>query len=626
MKPWSTTWTGWESHLAIFFKRMSPKIGIHKIVWFLSVSLKGYFKNHNSREQKTKNKGCKSSDFVHEGSNSYDIDLFSKRLSWADWGEVACFVSHGKFVKIWWWQSGGIEKQMFQQNLQQLVENRSDQEIWKILAYNNSDECSWCEQDFTRGISSCAKFKLWKDACKLLNRMSFARLLPNVYTYSAAVSAYEKGCQWQHALNLFEQMELEVQPNVFSYSSMISAFEKGDGQWHQALSFFKLMLREKVRPNVISYNASISACEKAGRWLEALSIFDAILEARVQAQVTTYNATISACEKGSQWNEALRVFRSMLVATLQQDVISFSAAITACEKGSQWLQACELFLVAMPSAQVQANVISCGAAISACQKGRQWEQSLSLFATMFMMQLRANLICISATISACEIEGKWKQALSLFRSLQLGKMQPNVIAYSATINACEKACQWQEALVLFDEIPKVQVQSDILLYSSTISACQKGGQWQTALRVFNQMPQAALKPNVICLNAAIEACEKGSQWHPALILFDSIPKSFFSAEKMTGWIGSMLIHAMFLRISCVYQEVCIHSVFLVWSIWSRPGELLDQIVSVALWMMWRRVIHKRIFHGKKSWNMLEHEVITKISKIMQEPNPSHGLL
>lgn len=96
-------------------------------------------------------------------------------------------------MKIWWWQSGGIEKQMFQQNLQQLVENRSDQEIWKILAYNNSDERSWCEQDFTRGISSCAKFKLWKDACKLLNGMSFVRLLSNVYTYSAAVSAYEKG-------------------------------------------------------------------------------------------------------------------------------------------------------------------------------------------------------------------------------------------------------------------------------------------------------------------------------------------------------------------------------------------------------------------------------------------------
>eukprot|EP00966_Prymnesium_polylepis_P093678 2167735-Prymnesium_polylepis.1 len=56
-----------------------------------------------------------------------------------------------------------------------------------------------------------------------------------------------------------------VEPNEFSFSASISACEKG-GQWERALSLLDDMQRRGVRPNMFSFNAAISACEKGGQW------------------------------------------------------------------------------------------------------------------------------------------------------------------------------------------------------------------------------------------------------------------------------------------------------------------------------------------------------------------------
>ena len=82
-------------------------------------------------------------------------------------------------------------------------------------------------------------------------------------SYSAGISACEKGRQWQQALSLLIEMwEATLEPNVISYTAGISACEKGD-QWQRALALLSEMWEAKLEPNVISYNAGISACEKA---------------------------------------------------------------------------------------------------------------------------------------------------------------------------------------------------------------------------------------------------------------------------------------------------------------------------------------------------------------------------
>ena len=69
----------------------------------------------------------------------------------------------------------------------------------------------------------------------------------NTITYSAAISAGEKGWQMQQLLMLFESMRGErVQRNSVTYKAAISVCENG-GQWQQALELFEGMLDEGVR-------------------------------------------------------------------------------------------------------------------------------------------------------------------------------------------------------------------------------------------------------------------------------------------------------------------------------------------------------------------------------------------
>ena len=50
-------------------------------------------------------------------------------------------------------------------------------------------------------------------------------------------------------------------PNVVSWTAAISACEKGK-EWEGALGLLQVMMQQLLIPNFVSWNAAISACEK----------------------------------------------------------------------------------------------------------------------------------------------------------------------------------------------------------------------------------------------------------------------------------------------------------------------------------------------------------------------------
>ena len=115
----------------------------------------------------------------------------------------------------------------------------------------------------TQQLMQAAKQNRWQHAVLLLAEMQAQGLGPNVITYSATISACEKGSQWHEALELLAEMQAQgLEPNVITYNAAISACEKGS-QWQQALELLAEMQAQGLEPNVISYNAAISARENA---------------------------------------------------------------------------------------------------------------------------------------------------------------------------------------------------------------------------------------------------------------------------------------------------------------------------------------------------------------------------
>ena len=144
-------------------------------------------------------------------------------------------------------------------------------------------------------IATHGRAGLAEQALAYLDRMRQARLRPDLLTYNSLISACEKAGWWQKALHLLYEMRgaAGLTPDVVSYSAAISprsahdlptisprspqvsysaaisACEKGH-EWQRALQLLEEMATAGVAPNVYSYSAAISACEKGARWEEAL--------------------------------------------------------------------------------------------------------------------------------------------------------------------------------------------------------------------------------------------------------------------------------------------------------------------------------------------------------------------
>ncbi|CAK0822444.1 unnamed protein product, partial [Prorocentrum cordatum] len=67
---------------------------------------------------------------------------------------------------------------------------------------------------------------------------------------------------------------------LVSYSAGISACERGK-QWQRALALLSKMQESRLEPNVISYSAGIRACEVSELWTKALDLLESMLGARV---------------------------------------------------------------------------------------------------------------------------------------------------------------------------------------------------------------------------------------------------------------------------------------------------------------------------------------------------------
>ncbi|CAL1152244.1 unnamed protein product [Cladocopium goreaui] len=117
-----------------------------------------------------------------------------------------------------------------------------------------------------------------------------------------------------------------VNPDIIVYNAAISACEKG-GQWQQALNLFRAMPKAKAIPDSISYNAAISACEKGSQWQQALNLFEAVLRAKGTPTVISHNAAISACHRGHQWQQALLLFEAMPRSTVKPNRVTFCALL-----------------------------------------------------------------------------------------------------------------------------------------------------------------------------------------------------------------------------------------------------------------------------------------------------------
>jgi pentatricopeptide repeat domain-containing protein 1 len=328
---------------------------------------------------------------------------------------------------------------------------------------------------------------------------------PTTVSYSAAISACEKGepAQWALALQLLVRMgRANITADVVCFSAAISACGRGR-QWERAVSLLRTMQHGgnidtgdsnnsvwmgPVKPNTVSFTAAIGACGNAGEWEEALKLLE-----EMRPQVETNSQPDSWRSNRSDWGGKGKGKgkggNSDNGTTPRPNEVTCNVVITVLGKGGQWGRIPTLLkeMVAQPSGGgkygygVKLKTLSYNMAISVCAKGGQWEHALQILHSM------------GGGGSSARVDGA---------------PEPDTITYNAAMSACEKAREWERALELLQQLKAVGAKSA----SRSISN----------LAEYGERVAAPVQPNRISYNTAISGCAKEGMWKKAIELMDEM--------------------------------------------------------------------------------------------------------
>lgn len=149
-------------------------------------------------------------------------------------------------------------------------------------------------------------------------------------------------CTWgphaapPHSIPLLARIaheRFDVVPNAYSYNAAISACGRA-GDWERAVALIGKMNRQGIQPNAVSFNSAISACGKRCVFVTARTANLLASLSWTQPCLTRKSANDNHAAFSRQWSRALELLREMGPAA---DVFSYGSAMSACEQSGEWV-------------------------------------------------------------------------------------------------------------------------------------------------------------------------------------------------------------------------------------------------------------------------------------------------
>ncbi|CAK0880205.1 unnamed protein product [Prorocentrum cordatum] len=256
---------------------------------------------------------------------------------------------------------------------------------------------------YTAGISACAKGVQWQRALALLSEMWEAKLERNRQLQRWDQRVREGRAVAAGAGLALRDVGGEAAAQRVSYSAGISACEKGD-QWQRALALLSEMWDARLEPDIISpticgtrsWSPTSSLLQ---RWDQRVREGRAVAGGSGAAQRDVggdagarchrYSAGISACEKAEKWQRALVLLSKMWEVRLEPNVISLRRRDQRLREG-QAVAAGSGAAHRCAGGEARAQ-LSYNAGISACENGEQWQRALALVSEMQDAKLEPNI-------------------------------------------------------------------------------------------------------------------------------------------------------------------------------------------------------------------------------------------
>ncbi|GAV61585.1 LOW QUALITY PROTEIN: PPR domain-containing protein/PPR_2 domain-containing protein/DYW_deaminase domain-containing protein, partial [Cephalotus follicularis] len=216
--------------------------------------------------------------------------------------------------------------------------------------------------------------------------------------------------------------------DVVMWSSMIAGFAKNGRAW-EAMSLFRLMLRELITPNSVTLAGILLACSSVGFLKLGKSVHGYMVRNKIDLDVINYTSFLDMYAKCGCLETARRVFNEMP----EKNVVSWSAMINAFGIHGLFSEAFAFF-DKMRSENQLPNSVTFVSVLSACSHSGRIDEGWRYFYSMNrdygIVPVEEHYACIIDLLGRA---GKIDEALSFIRNMPI---KPGASAWGALLGAC----------------------------------------------------------------------------------------------------------------------------------------------------------------------------------------------
>ncbi|CAF2105155.1 hypothetical protein HID58_079057 [Brassica napus] len=281
------------------------------------------------------------------------------------------------------------------------------------------------------------------------------------------------------ARRVFDEMP---EPDVFSWTAVLSAYSKND-LYEQALGLFYVVNRGKgLVPDESTFGTVLTACGNLRRVKRGKEIHGKLITNGISSNVVVESSLLDMYGKCGSVREARQVFNGMS----KKNTVSWSALLGGYSQNGEHERVIEMFR------EMDEKDLYCfGTLLKACAGLAAVRLGKEVHGQYVRRGCRDNVIVESALVDLYGKSGCVDSATRVYSKMTIR----NMITWNAMLSALAQNGRGEEAVSFFNDMVKKGIKPDYISFIAVLTACSHTGLVEEGRNYFAMMTESyGIKP------------------------------------------------------------------------------------------------------------------------------------
>ncbi|XP_011095711.1 pentatricopeptide repeat-containing protein At3g20730 [Sesamum indicum] len=408
-------------------------------------------------------------------------------------------------------------------------QNGNHEEALRVFSAMHGEGMKANQFTYGSALRACTRLLCLEWGKQIQGRVQKARFVDNLFVQCALVDFHSKCGKMEDACNVFEAMETR---DLVSWNAIIGGYA-AQGLSDNAISMFRLMLREGMAPDSFSFGSLLRASVGDNGFAKVRIVHGCIFQFGFGSNKFLSGSLIDAYVKSGSVACANQVYNNMQ----NKDVVSCTSLIRgyACE-GTNCTAALQLFN------EVQRNVAVDGMLLCSmfniCAKTASLSLGRQLHANALKYHNQHDVAIGNALIDMYSKSGVIEDAKHVFYEME----EKNIISWTSLITCYGKHGYGHEAVALYVKMEDEGVKPNDVTFLSLLFACSHSGLttqgWEY---VSNMVSKHNVLPRAEHYSCLVDLLARAGQFEEAYDLVCKIPTDF-DPSVLRAMLGACSTH------------------------------------------------------------------------------------